>query len=131
MAALAAKSDGKIRVLKRTPGVGRDDAIEAAVNRVYPVQFNVETQGGLEIKEGYLGVSMAYSNKLEAIPFVESLEGLENQLVSAIYRMAQKEPQAITMLFGNGEKRRERKKIDRTSNTTNSRKERIEKINGY
>jgi len=107
LAAFSSKSDGKIRVLKRSPGVGQDDAIEAAVNRVYPVQFNVETQGGLEIKEGYLGISMTYSNRLESIPFVESLEGLENQLVSAIYRMAQKEPQAITMLYGNGEKRRD------------------------
>ena len=107
LAAVAAKSDGKIRVLKRSPSIGGVDAIEAAVNRVYPVQFNVETQGGLEIKEGYLGISMTYSNKLESIPFVESLEGLENQLISAIYRMTQKEPQAITMLFGNGEKRRD------------------------
>lgn len=107
LAAVAAKSNGKIRVLKRSPGFAEDDVIEAAVNRVYPVQFNVETQGGLEIKEGYLGISMTYSNKLEAIPFVESLEGLENQLMSALYRMAQKEPQAITMLFGNGEKRRD------------------------
>ena len=104
---LAAKSDGKVRVLRRFADEDDESAEEARRAFIPPVQFNVESQGQLLIKEGYLGVAMYYANRQEVIQYVESVEGLEYQVVSKLYRMTQKTPSELLFMYGHGEKRRD------------------------
>ena len=103
---LAARSDGKVRVLRRFPGEDEEDAAEAEAAYVPPVQFNIESQGEFRQKIAYLGLGMTHANNREVIQFISSLEGLEYEIISSIYRMAQKEPKLVAFLAGHGEKRR-------------------------
>ena len=104
---LAAASDGKVRIVKRFPDESDEVAEEAKNYNVPPVEFNVESEGELRIKLGYLGLGMTYTSHLESIPFVESTDGLEYRVGANIFRMTQKKPKKLGILFGHGEKRRD------------------------
>ena len=104
---LAAKSDGKVRVVKIFADESEETELEAEQSFVPPVPFNIETQGELGIKVGYLGMGFTYANQQEPIPFVDSLDGLEYRVASTIYRVTQKEQRNVAVLFGHGEKRRD------------------------
>lgn len=104
---IAAESDGKLRIVRRFPDVDEAAEKEAEENFIPAIQFNVETQRGLEIKLGYLGISMRYANQHEPIQFVEDVGGLEYRVASNIFRMTQKEPKTIMFLYGHGEMRRD------------------------
>ena len=104
---LAAASNGRLRVLRRFPDEDEEAAVEAQRSFVPPVEFNLQSQGELQIKIGYLGLGMTYANRQEVVPFVSTLDGLEYQVVSAIYRMAQKDLKTIAFLYGHGERRRD------------------------
>lgn len=104
---MSARSNGKLRIIRHFPDVNQKDEIEADHSFVPPVSMPLETQGELGIKIGYLGMGMTYSNRQEVIPFIENIDGLEYQIVSNIFRMAQKKPKTIGILYGHGEKRRD------------------------
>lgn len=104
---LAAASDGRIKVQKIQADTSEEAAEEAERSFVRPQQFNLETQGELQIKLGYLGMGMTYANSQEVIGFIDSLDQLEQQVAGNIYRMTLKEPKTIGMLYGHGEKRRD------------------------
>ncbi|MBM3934314.1 MAG: hypothetical protein FJ319_08445 [SAR202 cluster bacterium] len=103
----AARSDGKARVVRYYPDVNDEDADEAEQSFVKAVQFSIESQGEYQIKLGYLGLGMTYANKQENIPFIESMDQLEYKMASSIYRMAQKEPKTLGMMYGHNEMRRD------------------------
>ena len=104
---LAAASDGRIKVQKIQADTSDEAAEEAERSFVRPVQFNIESQGELQIKLGYLGMGMTYANSQEVIGFIDSLDQLEQRVAGNIYRMTLKEPKTIGMLYGHGEKRRD------------------------
>ena len=104
---LAAASNGRIKVQKIQADTSEEAAEIADRSFVRPVQFNLETQGELQIKLGYLGMGMTYANKQEVIGFIDSLDQLEQRVAGNIYRMTLKEPKTIGMLYGHGEKRRD------------------------
>jgi ABC-2 type transport system permease protein len=104
---LESSSDGKLRLVRVFPYEGEEARREADDNFIVERQFNIETQGELRLTRGYLGISMTYANRKEVVPFVDSLDGIEYQVLSNIYRMTQKEPKTIAFLFGHGEKRRD------------------------
>lgn len=104
---IASSSGGQVKLQKIQADTSDEAGDEAERSFVRPVQFNIESQGELQIKLGYLGIAMTYANKQEVIGFVESLDGLEQQVAGHIYRMSLKEPKTIGMLFGHGEKRRD------------------------
>ena len=104
---VAAASEGKVRVIEKHPDADDEAAEEAEHSFVPPVQFNIESQGELQIKLAYLGMGMTYANRQEVIGFVDSMDGLEYEVAANIYRMTQKEPKTIGFLYGHGEKRRD------------------------
>ena len=104
---LAAASKGKVRVVKRYPDESDEVAEEARFYNVPPVEFNVESDGELRIKLGYLGIGMTYTGHMESIQFVDSTDGLEYRVGANIFRMLQKKPKKLAILYGHGEKRRD------------------------
>ena len=104
---LASASNGRIKLQKIQADTSEEAAEEADRSFVRPQQFNLETQGELQIKLGYLGMGMTYANSQEVIGYIDSLDQLEQRVAGNIYRMTLKEPKTIGMLYGHGEKRRD------------------------
>ena len=104
---LADKSDGKVRLVRIIADESEETEMEAEQSFVPAVPFNIETQGEFGVKLGYLGMGLTYSNKQEPIPYVQDLDGLEYQLASTIFRVIQRQPRKVGVLYGHGEKRRD------------------------
>ena len=104
---LASASNGRIKLQKIQADTSEEAAEQADRSFVRPQQFNLETQGELQIKLGYLGMGMTYANSQEVIGYIDSLDQLEQRVAGNIYRMTLKEPKTIGMLYGHGEKRRD------------------------
>lgn len=103
---LANNSDGSVKLVHRFPDSDEDAARKAQLARVPPVQFNVQTPNGLEIKNGFLGMTMTYADRREVIPFIRSLDGFEYRVATLAFNMLQRdvERKTIAFLSGHGEK---------------------------
>ncbi|MCH7625524.1 MAG: GldG family protein [Chloroflexi bacterium] len=103
---LASGSGDNVKLIHRFPDVDDDDARKAQLAGIPPVQFNVQTANGLEIKNGYLGVVLTYTNLRESIPFVQSIDGFEYRIATLAYGMVQADVERKTLGFlaGHGEK---------------------------
>ena len=101
---IEAISNGNVKVFRRFPEDNEEHTQEANENFVPPVQFSDQSGGDLRITLGYLGLSMQYANELEVIQFIDSVETLEFQIVSNIFKMAQEERTTIGFLAGQGER---------------------------
>ena len=77
-----ASSDGRVKLVKRFPEDDEDEARKAQLAGVPPVQFNVQSQGELQIKTGYLGLAMTYIDQREVVPFITGFDGFEYRLAS-------------------------------------------------
>ena len=98
---LAAKSDGKVRVLRRFADEDDESAEEARRAFIPPVQFNVESQGPAPDQRGAIwALRCTTRTGQEVIQYVESVEGLEYQVVSKLYRMTQKTPSELLFMYG-------------------------------
>ncbi len=84
----------------------QDTARKAQLAGVEPQRFNVQTPNGLEIKNGFLGLSMTYIDRREVIPFIRSLDGFEYRVATLAYDMVQQDVERKTIAFftGHGEK---------------------------
>ena len=68
-----------------------------------PRQFNVRSQGELQIKASYLGLSMTYVDQRETIPFINSFDGFEYRMASLINRMVEDQKKSVVFLTGHGQ----------------------------
>ena len=105
----AASSGGKVKLIHRYPdpnGEGKDlEAYrKAEFVGVPPVQFNIQSQGELQIKVGYLGMALTYLDRREVVPFVSSIDGFEYTLASLAFDMVQQDRKTVAFLAGHGEK---------------------------
>ena len=84
----------------------QDTARKAQLAGIEPQRFNVQTPNGLEIKNGFLGLSMTYIDRREVIPFIRSLDGFEYRVATLAYDMVQQDVERKTIAFftGHGEK---------------------------
>ena len=84
----------------------QDTARKAQLAGIEPQQFNVQTPNGLEIKNGFLGLAMTYTDRREVIPFIRSLDGFEYRVATLAYNMLQQDVERKTVAFltGHGEK---------------------------
>jgi len=62
------------------------------------VQFNIQRQGEFQVKTGYLGMTIAYANNKEVIPFIESLDGLEYKIASLTFKMLNDTKKTISFI---------------------------------
>ena len=99
----ASGSDGKVKLIRRFPEDDEDELRKAQIAGVPAVQFNVRSQGELQIKSGYLGLSMTYVDQRETIPFINSFDGFEYRMASLINRMVEDEKKSVAFLTGHGQ----------------------------
>ena len=99
----AAGSDGKVKLVRRFPEDDEDDLRKAQIAGVPPRQFNVRSQGELQIKASYLGLSMTYVDQRETIAFINSFDGFEYRMASLINRMVEDQKKSVVFLTGHGQ----------------------------
>ena len=87
-----------VRIKHRYPDANEKDAEESEILGIPPVQFNIRRQGEFQIKTGYLGMTIAYANNKEVIPFIESLDGLEYKIASLTFKMLNDTHKTITFI---------------------------------
>ncbi|MCH7786832.1 MAG: Gldg family protein [Chloroflexi bacterium] len=100
----AASSGGNVKLVRKFPDEDDQAARKAQLIGVPQMQFNVQSQGELQIKTGYLGLSMTYADRREVVPFISSIDGFEYRISSLAFRMIQQERKRVTFLRGHGEK---------------------------
>lgn len=97
-------SKGKIQLSTKNPLSDEKILEEARALGVQSVRFNVVSQEEFQVKEGFLGIVIAYRGKREAIPFVQNARGLEYQLSSLIKKLTTDNKPVIGFVSGHGEK---------------------------
>ena len=100
----AASSGGNVKLVNKFPDEDDKAARKAQLIGVPQMQFNVQSRGELQIKTGYLGLSMTYADRREVLPFINTIDGFEYRLSSLAFRMIQQERKRVTFLRGHGEK---------------------------
>lgn len=98
-----ASSGGKIKLIHRYPDGDENDARKSQLAGIPPVQFNIQSQGELQIKTGFLGVALTYLDQREVIPFVSSVDGFEYRIASLANKMVSQKKQTVGFLTGHGE----------------------------
>ncbi len=100
-----AVSDGLVKLVRHFPEDHERSERMASTAGVPPVQFNLHSQGELQIKTGYLGVVLTYLDKREVIPFVHSVDGFEYRLTSLTNKMLsdKSEKKVLGFLTGHDE----------------------------
>tara|TARA_B100000959_G_scaffold287531_1_gene373618 strand:- start:4034 stop:6268 length:2235 start_codon:yes stop_codon:yes gene_type:complete len=87
-----------VRIKHRYPDTNEKDAEESGIVGIPPVQFNIQRQGEFQVKTGYLGMTIAYANNKEVIPFIESLDGLEYKIASLTFKMLNDTKKTISFI---------------------------------
>ena len=87
-----------VRVKHRYPDTNEKDAEESEIVGIPPIQFNIQRQGEFQVKTGYLGMTIAYANNKEVIPFIESLDGLEYKIASLTFKMLNDTKKTISFI---------------------------------
>ena len=102
---LGAKSD-MVRVVTHNADKDEKTAESARLAGIPKQQFNIETQNGYQVKDGYLGITISYTNSREIIPFIDTVDGLEYQVATLANKMVRTDKKTIGFLTGHGEKDR-------------------------
>ena len=95
-------ADGMIKVARHFPEDDEKALKKAANAGIPPIQFNVRSQGELQIKTGYMGLTLTYLDKREVIPFIQTVDGFEYRLASLINKMLDDRSQKKTVAFLSG-----------------------------
>ena len=97
-----AGSNDKVKVVRHYPEDDEKAERKANTAGVPPVQFNLHSQGELQIKTGYLGIILTYIDKREIIPFVDTIDGFEYRLASLTNKMLSDNQEKKTIGFTSG-----------------------------
>lgn len=85
----AAHARGKISVEVVDPGLGAAGQRMAARAKVHPIQLGQRSRTRRSVQLGYLGVSLQYGGRIEALPAIWSTHDLEYRVSAAIKRLRQ------------------------------------------
>lgn len=91
-------SGGKVRVQFIDTESDAKAKEEALREGVAPVRFDIIARDRYEQREGFLGVTLQYREKKEAIPFLQEVTGLEYDLVSRIKTLSLQSKPALAFL---------------------------------
>ena len=97
-------SNGNVKVVRKHPDQDVAIADEADRNFVPPVQLNIQSEGEFKVQLAWLGFGMTYANRREAVPYVNSVNGLEPIVAASIHRMSKKDRKTVAVLTEHGEK---------------------------
>src|SRR3989454_4751403 len=89
---------GKLKVVIADPAADSAALREARSLGIPPVQFNVLGQAELQVKEGYLRLSVRYADGVKTMPFVQQTNDLEYRLTSDIRALTH--PEKAVIAFG-------------------------------
>ena len=81
---------------------GSDIQKEAEKYGIQPVQLQINENNKMEVKKAYLGMVFLYASKQEQIPVIQSVDNLEYDISSNIYKMT-KPKKKIGFLAGHKE----------------------------
>ncbi|MCH2312775.1 MAG: Gldg family protein [SAR202 cluster bacterium] len=95
-------SDGMVKVARHFPENDEKALKKAANAGIPPIQFNVRSQGELQIKTGYMGLALTYLDKREVVPFIQSVDGFEYRLASLVNKMLDDRSQKKIVAFLSG-----------------------------
>jgi ABC-type uncharacterized transport system involved in gliding motility auxiliary subunit/ABC-type transport system involved in multi-copper enzyme maturation permease subunit len=95
---------GKISVVVRDPSNNAEVSQEANGVGVKEVQFNVIGSEEFQLKTGYLGLVVSYSDKHEVIPYLDRTNDLEYRLTSMIVKLTNTERKKVAFISGQQEK---------------------------
>lgn len=88
----------------KNPSQDQAAAQEAIESGVQEVQFNQISQESFQVNSGWLGVVVSVGDRHEAVPFVQSIGGLEYELTSRIAQLTRAESPKVAITAGHGEK---------------------------
>jgi len=94
----------KITIVIKNPSSDQTVAQEAVERGVQEVQFNQISQESFQVNSGWLGVVVSVADQHEAVPFVQSVGGLEYELTSRIAQLTRAESPKVAITAGHGEK---------------------------
>jgi len=100
----ASVSNNNVIVSYKDPSSDPQIAQEAASLGIQQVQFNVIGEEELQLKNGYLGLTVNYAGENEVIPYIEQTADLEYQLTSFIKKLTTTDKKKLGFLAGHGEK---------------------------
>ena len=76
---------------------------EAQKYGIPAVQVNAVEKDKIEVKKVFMGVVLFYEDKNEVLPVIQSTEGLEYDITSAINKLTSEKRKKVAFLKGNGE----------------------------
>lgn len=88
---------------RKDPSIDNAIKTEAITDGVNEVRFNVVSNDEFQIKRGFFGISLAYEDQTEVIPFVNSIEDLEYKLTGFIKKITNKNKSKIYFVSGHAE----------------------------
>ncbi len=92
--------NGRVKAIVKSPADGPQGQQEIQSAGIRLVQFNVVSQDEYKVKQGYLGLTVEYKNKKEAIPFIDKTGDLEYQLTRMIRKMSRTKRKKVAFLGG-------------------------------
>ena len=98
-----AAGGSNLNLVRLSPDDDEEAEREARTLGVQPVEFNVFGEDELQVRSGYLGLTVQYAGEVEAIPFVRASADLEYRLASMIRSMISERRPAVAFLTGHGE----------------------------
>ncbi len=90
-----AYSHGQFHFEFINPDENKDTQTEAQGYGIPPVQLQVVENDKLEIKNVYMGMVLLYNDRKESIPVIQTSEGLEYNLTTAIKKVAQTDMKTV------------------------------------
>ena len=95
---------GNVQILRKYPD--RSEAAKAEAQRlgIQAVQFNVVKREELQLKNGWLGLSIQYADESEVIPFAGDARTLEYQLATDVWKLTRTGTSKVAFITGHGER---------------------------
>lgn len=98
----SSSSKGKLRFSFIETDESRASRDEALSNGIVPVRFDIFSKEKFEQREGFLGLTLQFRDKKDAIAFLGDTAGLEYELTSRIKTLAAREKQVLGFVSGYG-----------------------------
>lgn len=98
-----AASRGQLRYEFISPVPGREFEEQAMSAGMSPLQFQEMGSDQLQIRRGFMGLSLFYKDRSETLAVIKSFDQLEFDLTSRLARMTRKSKKKVLVTLGHGE----------------------------
>ena len=95
---------GNVQLIRKHPDRSEEARDEAQRLGIQSVQFNVLRREELQVKQGWLGIAVQYTDQSEVIPFAGDSRNLEYQLATNVWKLTSTETPKVAFITGHGER---------------------------